>query len=133
MGVIITTADKKASYAPMYEPDPVAMEEQKRVDVRKMDSFGEPEVKQIVDRRMKHGKRDICLWLDERLEDAYQLTAGPVGDFIVIAAPRYLAWEKGQYGWLLQELEGVPGDTGWVIGSMPNVTAILRKFVRHIA
>lgn len=130
MGVILQVeGSKEQRYAPLYEPDPDAHREAKRVSVRKMDSFGEPEVHQLVQHRLIQGKKALFLYLTDRISDAYQMQGGPLGTSILIIAPRYLAWEKGKYSFILDELED---ESGYPLGEMPQFSAVVSRFITKL-
>ena len=130
MGVILQVeGSKEQFYAPLYEPDPNAYQEAKRVSVRKMGSFGEPEVHQLVQHRLIQSKKMLFLYLTPKIADAYQLQGGPLGTSVLIIAPRYLAWEKGKYAFILDELEA---EEGYPLGEMPQFSAIVSRFITKI-
>lgn len=126
MGVILQLEGKQQVTGAMYEPDPDA-EKGKKLKARKMKSFGEPEINQIIQARMK-GNKSLHLYLSEGIAESYQLGGEAFNNEAVILAPKGLEWESGKYDWVLEDAP----ETGFVIGGRPSYEQYVKKFVLHI-
>lgn len=94
-GVIVEGPDGKDMYAPLYAPDPDEARKRARFSLRAMDSFGDPELEQIVN---SPGRISLFLAeLPEKAAIAYQVEQVDMPQIIIIAQGG-MVWEKDP-GW----------------------------------